>query len=156
MSKATFQAGLAAGIVSGMRFPMVVEQKKKPVAYLYNEVRLPDINTVWTDELKKQYPCAVIVRFYDLGSIYIDHLYVGPEVIYFQGSNHYDLGLGFPYAKRWNHSKNGVTWNSEEDIPDASNLISVNSPNFIWTNTNILYADGSVAKPASNPIPVYE
>lgn len=33
MSKATFQAGLAAGIVSGMRFPMVVE-RKKTVPYL--------------------------------------------------------------------------------------------------------------------------
>lgn len=33
MSRASFQAGLAAGIVSGMRFPMVVE-RKAPVAYL--------------------------------------------------------------------------------------------------------------------------
>lgn len=34
MSKATFQAGLAAGIVSGMRWPTVVEQRKRLTTYL--------------------------------------------------------------------------------------------------------------------------
>ena len=57
MSKATFQAGLAAGIVSGMRFPMVVE--RPPVLdgyYSYNGFVLPELPE-WAES---DYPYAVV------------------------------------------------------------------------------------------------
>lgn len=59
--------------------------------YLYNGAKLPDINTVWTDEVKKQYPFAVI--YYNNGVGYRlccfskKQYFKSDNILYFGGSS---------------------------------------------------------------------
>lgn len=50
--------GMLLGQVSSPLPMTQTPEQKEPVAYLYNGVELPDINEVWTDELKAEYPYA--------------------------------------------------------------------------------------------------
>jgi hypothetical protein len=119
----------------------------EPVAYLYNGVRLPDINTVWTD--KEKYPYAVIYR-----DNYGDHLVLAGSCSAW-GSN----GFRF-FPPKGGQNADGPVYEYNVNVQgDAWELFST----FywitfypVWTGTDIFNEDGSVYLSASEPIPVYE
>ena len=157
MSKATFQAGLAAGIVSGMRFPMVVEQvRKTPVAYLYNGVRLPPLPE-WD---KETYPYAMMTPPMLGGS----RLYLLSEWEYYYYHNSISgfSQEGIKYSKgspTYKASVDGAEW---ERMPDVVNASQVIFEYILWANTDVVCQSdyykpaGSIYLAASEPIPVYE
>lgn len=136
------------------------EPSSKLVGYSYNGVVLPDINTVWTDELKQTYPYAYINLMPESQyhpDTYI--LYLTDKKFYFTKED-YLMGMKTTYnsyrcpvvdfpefgnANQWNI-------NSENKYTDASRIgVSAN-----WANYEILNLDGTVYLAASEPIPVYE
>lgn len=142
MSKATFQAGLAAGIVSGMRFPMVVERKEAKW-FLYNGVRLPKLPE-WD---KETYPYAVILQGKNTGRILFE-VSTDPKAVSVVGNS-----VVFP-SERLYEFKDG-SWNG-----NGVNGELQATP--IWANHDICYAagveeiGGTVFLAASVPVPVYE
>lgn len=158
MSKATFQAGLAAGIVSGMRFPMVVEPKK-PVAYLYNGVELPDINEAWTDEVKETHPYAVIeyatitASGYHIANLIIAPSCTGGYSVFGDATVVYADGYLFRQIGWYDTDGIPTTWGEPTTVTSSQTRGAEATK---WTSTDILNSDGTVYLAASAPIPVYE
>ena len=143
----------------------------EPVAYLYNGVQLPDINTVWTD--KETYPYAVVI-VEDGESI--DVTFAGSTIatVVFASSR-----------PEYNADKNRIICNTpilmsyytdDNTIADVAADAGLNyglnewgtpiaayqlySPvedgKQYWTSYDILNTDGTVYLAASDPVPVYE
>ena len=128
--------------------------------YLYNGVELPDINEVWTDDLKKQYPYAYIKKSTSSSNPYynlelfssITTVAESDEWIY-----KYVKQTGPFVWVRCYLNNQPLHW--EEPYFSSFNNIVLEAPAHpahpcIWSNTNILNADGSVFFAASDPIPV--
>lgn len=127
-----------------------------PIAYLYNDVQLPDINRVWTD--KVTYPYAMITRTITNGSYLL--LVCGDMPYYTEQAYNAEEGYhpvvispgpykGFAYvAGSWVLS-----------IENTDSGVSNNAGNLelIWTNVDVMNKDnGSVYFDASEPpVPVY-
>lgn len=129
--------------------------KREPVAYLYNGVELPDINTVWTDELKAEYPYGYIFGGFWVGSTWQFACTTAPVYIdgeYFRASA--------------NLSKKQWTYQYYEGYPDtwyvqgSSDVVKDDTMGRAsadkWSNYDIFDTNGSLALAASDPIPVYE
>ena len=135
-----------------------------PVAYLYNGVRLPDINEVWTDELKAQYPYALITVGYDSAHTadYYE-LFLSDQPV---TARAYDTGDA-SYLNKSGATMyylrlvlSGNTWG--EHPTDYSSTLSngkykSGSGTFLYANYDVLKKDdGTTYLAASEPVAVYE
>ena len=119
--------------------------------FLYNGVELPDINEVWTDELKQQYPYAII-HITTKGTYRIE-LQTAMLVYFVDGEE--------LYAKSYTDTRqfdliDGV-WIWQRDSFYTAN--SGTSRNILWSSYDIANwseddGDLDVYFPASEPIPV--
>lgn len=155
--------GMILGSVSRGQFP-----QREPVAFLYNGVRLPDIDSVWTD--KETYPYAMIWRYrFPDGSQYP---YADDKTrVYFSN---------LPFGTRKGYTADGrVMYNPHEEailhlvsrfpygevdwaVGTEVNRLGAGSYYqddviFIWSNYDIIDENnGTLYLAASEPIPVYE
>ena len=123
------------------------EPDKEPVAYLYNGVRLPDINEVWTD--KETYPYASIATVNGvvcLGLQGLQYQTDGTNLIVVPG-----------YKGLWYILSDGAwVYNQIEDYPDGL-TIPLSMFTATWTSADIINTtDNSVYLAATEPVPVYE
>lgn len=133
--------------VAGLRktqtdVPVVPDE---PIAYLYNGVRLPDINAVWTD--KTAYPYAVIAQFDVIA------MYLSTKPFYVDASGELCIAEVGPMSIYVNDSG----WQLAETIIDCP----ANEPIFgadavFWASADILNTDGTTYLASSEPVPVYE
>jgi hypothetical protein len=119
--------------------------RRKPVAYLYNGVRLPKLPDVPSDVGAGSWDSAVIFKD---GEVY--NLWFGnaPFELY-QG------GVATTTQGRlwWKYSAETNEWVWVNGVSTGSNY--KNAPP-VWCNQDLLGYDGSVYLAASEPIPVYE
>ena len=140
------------------------EEEKTPIAYLYNGVRLPDINAVWTD--KETYPYAYITHLkyvdetdsLDAVLLYlsdtaaysfslVDGVYMIPTGSKVQTYHFIDqeIVLG-------EESESTETYTAIHQMFDESNGYSA-----VWASADIKgESDEIVYFAASEPVPVYE
>lgn len=162
--------------------PLPVSVRNKvPVAYLYNGVRLPDINAVWTD--KEKYPYAVIsdtpgfansgigyqlmassspTEITSSGTRYFVSNAVVKEYMIFAYNEEFDatlreeagISLKEYVAMAFGMELDVWTFVTEFDNYEAGFAIDSNPTR--WANHDILSEDGTVYLAASDPVPVYE
>lgn len=132
-----------------------VEPAGDPIAYLYNDVQLPDINGVWTD--KVTYPYAMITRTITDGTCL---LHVCGDMPYYTEQSHSTEGyeptvIAPKPCKAFAHVDGSWVLNIEQTDQGLSNRTE--SFEFIWTNVDVMNKDnGSVYFDASEPpVPVY-
>ena len=143
--------GYALGL-AGKPMPLT-SGVKEPVAYLYNGVRLPDINEVWTD--KETYPYALIRWISDAG--YYSLTVCGQKANYRTNVIHsihcVDL---IPYMQY----KQSDNWEYQRSVTaeniNTSSVWPQDKMPVVWSNYDVLNEDGTVYLKASDPIPVYE
>lgn len=110
--------------------------------YFYNNVELPDINTVWTDN--ETYPYAVIEKSQYGDSLYFLHmLQTAP---YIEGNNIYLPGDRL-YCSTNAESTWGTVNSGTGPLPFGKGFIT-------WSSTDILNEDGTLYLAASAPVPV--
>ena len=111
--------------------------------YLYNGVRLPKLPE-WD---RKTYPVALFVD-----SITSYTLYVGSSLAYREMNGKYQFGIvdaQIPWACR----TGGTEWYTLAVEPSTNPYYLANVGTYaVWTNTDICYADGTIALGASYPI----
>lgn len=167
-----FLGWLVGRQIAGMREKVPVapdEPSGEPVAWLYNGVRLPGIDAVYTPEVQKTHPHAVIVPYGGAvgaeGTLYRLYLVDRPFtdtlnntdaipadadciVYYAFDDKTVEIPDAFPMADRgkWEYEKSGALESS------------VSLDKAVWTNTDIYkYGFGAgISLAASEPIPVYE
>jgi hypothetical protein len=162
MSKATFQAGLAAGIVSGMRFPMVVERPKKASSwYVYGGIPLPPL-IEWNPS---EWPYAIIFRQEVNGETYYSLTLLKKRPEYgtsYDGTTtvfiYFTKGETF-YARRYLTNLDYTDkWVYMDDITEPNNDYDghwVYVDGVLWTNTDIANTDsGGVYLAKFDPIPL--
>lgn len=152
----------------------IQEAPKTPIAYLYNGVQLPDINTVWTD--KETYPYAILVGL--PGTM----LGMGEDVVIYSicmvGAQPTIVHRTFGYVATV-PSGTKIEGRSTTNSEDASNAISPEllpvwkwgvseyreageneslggAEYMLWSSHDILNEDGTTYLAASEPVPVYE
>lgn len=159
-------AGYILGICSEPLRIMV--DTKEPVAYLYNGVRLPVLDTVYPPEVQKTHPHAAIVpyggavgaeetmyRLYLVDRPFTDTLNntdaipADADCIVYYAFDDKTVEPPYPMADRgkWELEKSGVIETSQ--ALDRA----------VWTNTDInQYKFGitRISLAASSPVPVYE
>ena len=135
------------------------EEEKTPIAYLYNGVQLPDINAVWTDEMKALYPYAYMYEMAGFGAYMIAfasfEMYKDGKQIFTKTAGEVIHATYLPgmYDDWYSDGiaqevkENELAFDEEED--QFFTAIS-------WTSHDILNTDGSVYLAASEPVPVYE
>lgn len=136
------------------------EPEKQLIGYSYNGVVLPDINKVWTDELKQQYPYAVILPNNTLLCAKL------PYYIYCDGQSvptgflfgYDDENLIFVDAVGWLFDADSNSWSSQ--FMEAMQIIPVLP---MWTSHELYIMDTDTEEvtdtlylATSDPIPVYE
>lgn len=145
--------------------PLPITQKE-PVAYLYNGVRLPDINTVWD---KEKYPYAFIrvstetktARLHITSSIIKIRLYDGyPDVLdraiaAADGSQRQFDYRPEEYGENWIETEISDIRSENYSVGDTVFVYSDATP-LRWVNCDVMTEDGIVLLKASEPIPVYE
>ena len=119
--------------------------------YLYNGIELPDINEVWTDELKAQYPYAIINRSEDyledygstmLISIFTEPPYATTSTINLKPAYGIDYYLDGEGSWQFYEAFEGITIR----LPQSA---------YVWSSYDITNKDGdTVIFPYSEPIPV--
>lgn len=177
MSRATFQAGLAAGIVSGMRFPMVVGAKKEPVAYLYGHVAkegetpthtingvdyvgeiLPALPEGIEETYKYKFINANGSAFYAFATSVELKFHIagnGAEMLVWERK--YDGGAykTFDAFRATLKTSRGIVDAPEwEDYGVGTYIAHFDS--ILWSNYDIFNESGELYLEASEPIPVYE
>lgn len=115
---------------------------------LYNGVKLPNIDSVWTEELKANYGYALLSKnaYASINTDYI--LFMSSEPIYCG-----DIGVGFnPKPRRW-YSLNSNGWKLEESTSLGGTFIS-NTP--IWSNVDDFSSNSlpEYCPPATTPLPL--
>lgn len=142
------------GLLLGQFSSPLPMAQKEPVAYLYNGVQLPDINEVWTDEVKAEYPYAHIV-YYTEQDIYTVRYHKSPisYTAYYESTGTPALiGSGSYFA----YDAKGDGWELYQNKEDVLS-ITLNKSQLVWSSHDILNIDdNSVYLAASDPIPVYE
>ena len=119
----------------------------------YDGAVAPNIDTVYTNELKMEYPVAIIIP---RSGVFLD-LLMAKSIVYQTGvDGNYQWGTAdtlrtmlMPYDNTWNETLQAVS--------DNPKWLSAVGDNFaIWTNTDIKFEDGAVETSATEPIPVGE
>ena len=138
------------------------EPSGDPVAYLYNGVRLPDINEVWTD--KETYPYALITVGYDSAHTadYYE-LFLSDQPVTARAYDTGDASYLNNSGATMNYLRfvlNGNAW-AEHPTDYGSTLSNgkykSGSGTFLYANYDVLKkADGTTYLAASEPVPVYE
>lgn len=126
------------------------ELRKKrvlPVAYLYNGVRLPDINSVWTDELKAEYPYAVIHAGIGIYGFYLVLL----DMPLRQDPNNFGFESNNSNFRRYGGNRASEEWTLEISGTGYAPVAKA-----MWANYDVYNVDGTIHITASEPIPVYE
>lgn len=158
-------------VKQGVVSPSLVEDEPtgEPIAYLYNGVRLPDINEVWTD--KVAYPYAMIYTseygYHELLLTSCEYkkekredMFVpkntGEEILY-----HYAVtGEGLLFLKQL-----GYNVKLNELCFGKSQTTAVGQPQYrlgplVWTSYDIynddIVLDGSLYLATSDPVPVWD
>lgn len=106
--------------------------------YLYNGVELPDINTVWTEELKAEYPYAHII-YYTNQDIYTMRYHKGPisYTAYYENFGAPALiGIGSYFA----YDANGNSWEFYQNIED-DDAATLNTSRLVWSSHDVLNSD---------------
>lgn len=143
-----FLGWLVGRQIAGMRGKQPVtpdEPSGEIVGYMYNGVQLPDINAVWD---KEAYPYAYIVSMEGATGLFVsaDMPTVvsvdGVEYIYVADGA---VGISALVENAWGEMGYGTGGGSEAPLTAT-----------VWSNHDILNADGTVYLKASDPIPVYE
>lgn len=138
------------------------EPSGDPVAYLYNGVRLPDINAVWTDELKTQYPYAYI-RGEGGDEFCYELLFASQPFARFNDfliSFDVEGGLGSGKLYYYDYVEAESGWLFYEDFEQAAG--ETEGYTDLWTSHDIPVIDdnaqptGATYLAASDPVPVYE
>lgn len=123
------------------------EEEKTPVAFLYNGVRLPDINAVWTD--KETYPYAVVLSM-DGDTA----MFTMPETMIITADGY--IGVSADCTSLSYLLADGI-WQSGEEIYITAEYGTMFSATCcIWASHDILNEDGTTYLAASEPVPVYE
>lgn len=136
--------GFALGL-AGKPLPLS-QESKEPVAYLYNGVRMPPL----PDWDKEKYPYAAIMLVVEDSYVFR----VFPEGAYYSatgGGNRTFRHDGTTMSANILMS-GSASWNELKE--SEGGFIHLNKT--IWSNFDLLNADGSVYLAASDPIPVYE
>ena len=128
--------------------------------YLYNGVSLPDINTVWTGEVKKQRPYAYITV--EFGGIERAHYLMLSEKPlkheYWENplsGKVQDLVTCEPCTTIHILLINGEWWQDEADWYYSENdNLNLGGDAWLWASHDILKEDGTVFFAASDPSPV--
>lgn len=124
-------------------------EKKEPVAYLYNGVRLPDINKVWTD--KETYPYVAIggssSGSYNLMAFSELPRHKSPEGFYRED------GEKLHYCS-WSRPVNFSNWIQPSVNPWENLTTGIGT--LKWSNFDVYDQDGNIKLAASDPVPVYE
>lgn len=131
--------------------------QKQLAGYLYNSVQMQDVNTVWTDELKKSYPYASIttdfftidgLRYLILSEKPLRHTYwVGisgtPEdEVSFEPCNTIHILL-----------KDGMYWQDRADwVYKENESLNLGANAWLWTSYDVLKEDGTVFFAAFEPV----
>lgn len=121
------------------------------IAYLYNGVELPDINTVWTD--KATYPCAIITRAITDGTYFLD--VCGDKPYYTEQSHSTDGYVPTVIAPKPFKSFAYVGGSWVLSIEDTGYGAALRTGTFelIWTNVDVMNKDnGSVYFNGSGPV----
>ena len=134
------------------------DPERKPIAYKYNGVQLPDINTVWTNEIKQTYTNALIFREADgtyTARFYTDaahYMLLGGRVCY--GS--YVMSKSPYLSSVYTNDESG--WSTLTEVEYGGRVIDgTNSDGYrlLWASFNVEY-EGTVYLATSEPVPVYE
>lgn len=143
--------------IAGMRgkVPVIPDVPVEPdepsgeiVGYLYNGVQLPDISTIYTDDVKTDYPYAVI-QYIKAADTY---QFIASEKEWYEtyaGSNVFKTG------GRYQYTLVDVAWGNKYVTSTNGATYDLNERDFVWTNTDIYYQNGTLLLAASDPIPVY-
>lgn len=116
--------------------------------YLYNGYQLPSLPE-WD---KETYPVAYIYKQHSDWSNCV--LVVCSAFKYRQTDYDYQVGRVAPHMQ-CSAVLNGAEWSAFSAVSTTDSWITpVGSDYIIWTNTDILSKDGSIALPASDPVPV--
>lgn len=141
-----------------------------PVAYLYNGVRLPNINSVYTSELQKDYPYAfikiqsngrILLCVFGAEAHYFEYTRPSSEVRLLFGSppswddGFVDDGIKVPMQQYECAEYNNYQWTLAYQSSDGYVDITPPTSTPHWSNFNVEY-NGSVYLEASEPIPVYK
>ena len=193
--------GFALGL-AGKPLPLIPVSKREPIGFFYgyeaNEYQtpthtfngvdyigavLPDIETVYTPELQKEYPYAVMERSESIDTGYegssLARLLISNNPIWYcpysfgdykRGS--YLLGDTLEFGFVYHEVYWGWTFTESKPYPPANEWAKTSeefhtderlrepphgSMEFIWTNHAVVREDGYTPyKEASEPIPVYE
>lgn len=132
---------------------------------------LPDINTVWTDELKKQYPYAAICRTC-FSSVYYYYLYIAAAPFYVTKEYYTLMNItewyisGLLNCKVWrivNYEQPPNVWEMyKEEFPYDRQAITSTIPDseddpIVWCSHAIYDStNNQLWIAASDPIPVYD
>lgn len=123
----------------------------KSIAYLYNGVELPDINTVWTD--KATYPCAIIARGIPNGTYYLT--VCGDKPYYTEqsyGTEGYEPIVVAPKPFK-GFSCVGGSWVLNTEDTGYGAALRTGTFELIWTNVDVMNKDnGSVYFNGSDPV----
>lgn len=146
-----FELGLA-----GFSFPY--SKPRKPVAYLYNGIRLPALPE-WD---RGVYPYAHITRA-NIGAWYVWYLNIAKTKLYYRkDSDGHDRMFtvdGSPIVYLLDGVSgdvNGATETGWNNLIEKTKEDGVLEHLPRWSNYDITYEDGTVYLAASEPIPVYE
>ena len=116
--------------------------------YLYNGVELPDINTVWTDELKEQYPYAKISAYSKSYHLVLTEMPVKHRLTD-KGGN--ELGCGERTTVIWfDLLRGGNIWEPQGEDDSAAWWAMGNAP--FWTSYDIYEDTGGIYLAASEPV----
>lgn len=148
----TFTKGYKVG--AALRRKRVILEKE-PVAYLYNGVRLPDINSVWDRE---KYPYAYIEKFYGGYNLGIFDFPMHVER-FDADSTELNVKASAAGKTKWyliDNDTGEFTLYYENSNVKIGDFVSVASDS-VWTSHTLINTeDNSVYLAASEPVPVYE
>ena len=143
------------------------------MAYLYNGNRCPDICSVYTPELQKEFPFAIMS--YRDASFLTQGLYIG-DLFLLSDQVYYDWAIngGGPYFGSGTLQRFQFVTMYDDVVASGSSMFGIKvteankwvyvetkefdelSWSIKWSNYDILKNDGSVHMKASDPSPVYE
>ena len=135
-------------------------ERKVPTAYLYNNVRLPDIHKVYTPELAWKFPYAVLVHHTFGEGGYSLNLYASQNIFEEYGEKWFGYKEATPDVARF--ALDGSEWAFHESPSswyfsiDPNNINTAQRWPVVWTNFNLKYSDGTMYVANSSPVPVYE